>query len=65
MADNHGDGNGFLGPVVPVVDMQVRTTNPCAVHLNEDIVDADFRFRDIFKPKAGSCVSFYECLHGV
>jgi hypothetical protein len=48
MADRHGYGNSFLGPLVPFINVEVRTTNGGIVNLYEYIVDTDLRNGNFF-----------------
>src|SRR5262249_52790835 len=41
VAHHHGDGNSFLGPGIPFVDMNVCAAYPCPQHVDEHVVDAD------------------------
>jgi hypothetical protein len=41
-----------LRPCVPVVNMQVRTADAAALYADHHVVDADFRFGNIFEPQA-------------
>ncbi len=41
MSNDHRDRNRLLGPGIPFVDVEVRTTNPRSVDLNQHVVDAD------------------------
>ena len=53
VADDHRHGDGLLRPGVPVVDVEVGAADAGAKDLDEHVVDADLRFRDVFQPKAG------------
>ena len=63
MADRHGHRDGLLGPVIPVVDMQIGAANGRALDLDEYVVDAQFRVRDVFEPDAFAGFFFYQCFH--
>ena len=58
MADNHGNGDGFLGPCVPFVNMEVGAADASFVDFDEDIVDAGGRFGDVLQPEAAFSVGF-------
>ncbi len=51
MTDNHGYGDGLLGPRVPVVDMEIGSANAGLIDSNQDIIDAVFRPWDVFQPQ--------------
>jgi hypothetical protein len=53
VADDQGDANCRLGPVVPVIDMHVGAADACAQDAYLDIVDARLGLGDVFKPQAG------------
>jgi hypothetical protein len=61
MAHNHGNWNSLSGPVIPIVDMDIRSADACSINANENIVDTDFGFGHIFKPKTGFRMSLYKC----
>ena len=65
VADRHRDGDSFLRPGVPVVDMEVGAADASAEHLDENVVDPDFRDGDFFEPEAGGGFGFDEGAHGV
>ena len=48
--DRHGNRDGGTSPIVPLVDMQISPTNSCMRDSNQDVVDPDRRFGDVFKP---------------
>ena len=58
MADRHGDGDGLAGPLVPFVDVEVGAAYASAFDTDENVVNADFRLRDVFEPQARFGVSF-------
>src|SRR2546421_8593465 len=53
MAHNHRHGNGFLRPIVPLVNMQVSAADSCSIDPNQDIVLPDLRFGYVFQPQPG------------
>jgi len=48
--DNKRHGYRFLCPIVPLIDMEIRATDPGEKHANLHIVDAEFRFRHVIEP---------------
>ena len=56
---NHGNLNGLLSPVIPVVDVHVSTAYRRLVNLDEHLVTGNLRNRNIFEPKAFFRVFFY------
>jgi hypothetical protein len=63
VSDLHGDRNGLLRPGVPVVDVHIRPANRRFMDFDQDVVEADFRHRNVFQPDTGSGCGFDECLH--
>ena len=63
MADRHRHGDGALRPLVPVVDMNIGAADARALYTDQNIVDADFRFANLFEPQARLPLALYECLH--
>src|SRR3981189_2621480 len=63
MADGHGHGNGFLRPGIPVVDVHVGAAYRRAVDLDEHVIVADRRLRDVLQPYAGLRACLDECFH--
>ena len=64
MSDRHRYRNGLTRPVVPLIDVNVGPTDPCAQDANTDIVDSNCGFGNVLQPKAGLGVRFNKCLHG-
>ena len=50
MAHYHGDGNGFLSPFVPIVDVKVSSTDARAIYFDQNVIVSDFGLGDVFKP---------------
>jgi hypothetical protein len=48
--DDQRHGNGFLRPIIPLVDMEIGAADPGEQHANLDIVNADFRLGHILEP---------------
>jgi hypothetical protein len=63
VAHRHGHGNGFLGPRVPVPDVEVGSTDCGLGNPNEDIHGADLGHRDVEEFQAGFGAGFYEGTH--
>src|SRR5690349_18415221 len=53
-----------LGPVVPVVNVNVSAANSGLEYADKYIVDSDFRGGNIFEPQAFFGPAFNECFHG-
>jgi hypothetical protein len=64
MPDDHRHRNGLLRPGVPFVDVQVGAADAGFADLDEDIIDADLRLRDILEPESALRFGFDECFHG-
>ena len=50
VTDNHRYRNGFLRPLVPVVDVNVSTADSRFTNFDQQIVMTDFRFRHVGHP---------------
>ena len=58
VADHQAHGDGLLRPIVPLVDMHVGAANACAMHADQNVVDADAGLLDVFQPEAGFIPAF-------
>ena len=63
VTDGHRHRNGFLRPVVPVVDVHVCTTDRRLQHPDQHVIAANFWNRNILEPKTGLCFCFDYRLH--
>jgi hypothetical protein len=63
VTDGHRHWNGFLRPVIPVVDVYVGTADRRFQHPDQHVVTADFWNRNILKPKAGLGFRLHNGLH--
>jgi hypothetical protein len=63
--DNHRYRDGFLGPRVPIVDVQVGAADSRAIDLDQHIVDADCGPGNILKPQARFWLTFDQRFHCV
>jgi hypothetical protein len=61
--DHQGYENGFLRPLVPVVDVQVGAADAGAVDTNQHVVDTDLRHLDFLEPKSGFVLAFDKRFH--
>ena len=57
VADRHGDRNGGLRPLVPVVDMQVGPANARVAGPDQHIVHADRRLGNLLEPQTFLCLA--------
>ena len=64
MAYHHGNGNRFLRPGVPVVDVDVGAADTGAEDLDQDVVDAKIGDRDFIEPQALLAMFLHERFHG-
>jgi hypothetical protein len=53
VSHRHRDRNGLLSPLIPVVNVNVRSTDSRLLDLDKHIIDPDFRNRNLFQPKTG------------
>jgi len=51
VSDGHGHTDGLLCPGVPVVDVHVRAADRGLDHLDQDVVDADPGYGNLFQPQ--------------
>ena len=58
VADGHGNGDGFLRPVVPLVDVDIGAADAGVADTDQYIVDADFGFGNFFEPEARLSLAF-------
>ena len=63
VTDGHRGLDSVLGPLIPVVDVEVSTANGYFPNLYKNIVHADFRHRDIFHPDSRFSILLYKCFH--
>ncbi len=61
--DHHRDIYGFLRPVVPLINVQIRAADSRAMHTNEHVIDPNFWRFHVLEPKPGFFFAFYECFH--
>src|SRR5260370_41936430 len=52
MADDQPGGDRALGPLVPIVDMQIGAADRRLLDLDQHLVGADFGHRHLFHPDA-------------
>ncbi len=63
VADHEGNRNCFTSPLVPFINMDIGPADAGAIDSDENVTDADFRFRDVFQPEARFGFSFNEGFH--
>ena len=63
MPYRHGQGNGLLGPRIPIPDMEVRAADRSPGNPDEDVHGADVRDRDIEELKTRSGTVLDQCAH--
>lgn len=63
VANDHRDGNGLLGPSIPVVDVKVGTADPRLFDTDQDIIDPDGWEWDVLKFQTAAAVVFDQCFH--
>jgi hypothetical protein len=65
MTHDQGDWNGFLSPVVPFENVEVRAANAGFFNPNEHIIDTESGFWNVFQPQSFFGVSFDEGFHKI
>ena len=63
MTYGHRHGNGFLGPLIPVVNVHIRAADRGFVNLYEYIADADLRNGHFFQPEPRLRLGLYQGIH--
>lgn len=63
VSHDHGDWNGGLSPVVPLVDVKVRTAYAGSVDANEDVVYADARLGHVLEGESALGLAFDKGFH--
>src|SRR5215475_5368056 len=61
--NRHGNGDRLLRPIVPLVNMNVCSADPGALHPNQYIVDAGPRSFNLFQPQSGFPLTLAQCFH--
>ncbi len=59
----HGQRDGCLGPLIPLVDMNVRAANGAALGADQHVVGPDVGHRDVFQPKTRLSLALHQRLH--
>ena len=62
--DDHRHGDRFLGPGVPVVDVQVGAADPGLFDFDQAIADSELRKGDVLEFESQAAVVFDESFHG-
>ena len=62
MPNRHGDRNRLLRPIVPLINMDVRSADAGVSDTDQDIIDTDVGFWNLFKPKSRLRFTFHKCL---
>src|ERR1700691_4086865 len=60
--NRHGDWNRLLRPIVPLINMDVRSADAGVSDTDQDIIDTDVGFRYLFKPEPRLRLTFHKCL---
>jgi hypothetical protein len=63
MADDHRDRDGPLRPLIPSVDVDIRTADPGLVDLDENVIRSDLRNPPFVKPEPGFGGCFDKSFH--
>src|SRR5580698_7335300 len=61
MPDRHRHRNGALRPFIPVVNVNVGAADSRAAYANQNIIDPDGWFGNIFEPQSGLTFAFDKC----
>ena len=63
VTDGHRGLDCVLGPLIPVVNVEVSTANGYFPNLDKNVIYTDFRHRDIFHPDSRFSILLYKCFH--
>ena len=63
MTDGHRHSDGFLRPVIPVVDVHVSTADRRLQHPDQHVIAANFWNRNILQPQTRLAFGLYNRLH--
>jgi len=63
VANRHWHRNRFLGPCVPVVNVNVRPADRGFQDTNKHVIAADFRDRNFFEPQSRLGLGLHDGLH--
>jgi len=63
MAYHERHGDRLLRPGVPLVNVEVRSTDTRCQHADLNVVDTDLRLRHIFNPETTICPRLYKSFH--
>src|SRR5690349_245651 len=61
--NRHGYRNSALGPFIPVIDVQISPANARPQDFDQNIIDADLGFGNVFEPKSRLSFAFDKCFH--
>ena len=65
VAGSKTNRNGVLRPVIPLIDVYIRTADRCLMNLDFYIIRSDNRYRHAFHPEAFLRFLFGQCPHGL
>ena len=65
MTDHHRDGNRFLSPRIPLVNVDIGSTDPRSIDTNQDIIDPNSGDGNPFQGEAGAGMLFHQGLHRI
>src|SRR5262249_52709033 len=63
VTDGHGYWNGFLSPLIPIVDVHVRTADRRLQHPNQYLIAANFWNRNVLQPQPRLAFGLHNRLH--
>ena len=63
MTDDHRHRYGALGPFIPVVNVQIGSAYSDPAYADENIVDPDGGFGNLFQPQPGLSLAFDQRFH--
>ena len=63
--NRHGDRNRLLRPIVPLINMDVRSADAGVSDADQDIIDTDGRLWYLFQPEAWFGTPLYQGFHSI
>ena len=63
MACSKANRNGMLRPVIPLINVYIRSTDCCLMNLDLHIIRSHFRDRNSLHPETFFRFFFYQCPH--
>src|SRR5690242_5028794 len=63
MPDRHGNRNRRASPLIPLINVQIRSADSGVRDTNQNVIDSNRRFGYIFEPQARRILRLHQSLH--